>query len=131
MDITIESGIRLMRLGALESIQIQDVEVNLVHSSITVSASDHHICLMGLRLSLGNISPRVARLLASIADALENSAATPVSTSAATTSDPTSDVVDGLRTTAAAVVRLSFELSMTRSTPGSLYNLMHRYCQSS
>ena len=104
MDITIESGIRFMGLAALHSIQIRDVEINPVHCFITVPASDCHICMMTLRLSLMAISPHVARFLASIADSLEKSAATPASTSTATTSATTSVVVDCLRTIAAAVV---------------------------
>ena len=45
-------------------------------------------------------------MLASMADAVKKLAASPASTSAATTSAPTSHVVGGLRTTAAAVVHL-------------------------
>ena len=56
MDITIESGIGLMRLAALKSIHIRDVEINLVHCATTVSASDCHICLMCWLLSLGATS---------------------------------------------------------------------------
>ena len=104
MDITIESGIRFMGLAALHSIQIRDVEINPVHCFITVPASDCHICMMTLRLSLMAISPHVARFLANIADALEKSAATPASTPTAPTSASTSVVVEGLRTTAVAVV---------------------------
>ena len=53
MDITIESGIGLMRLAALKNIHIRNVEINLVQCAATVSASDRHIRLISLRLRLG------------------------------------------------------------------------------
>ena len=52
MDITVESGIGLVRLTALKCIHIRDVEINLVLAT-TISAADRHIRLMSLRLSLG------------------------------------------------------------------------------
>ena len=104
MDITIKSGIGLMRLVAFKSIRIRNFEINLVLAT-TISALDRHISLIGLRLSLGACPGHVACLLASVADALERTAATTaMSTPTATTSNPTSGVVDGLRTIAAFVV---------------------------
>ena len=51
MDITIESDISLVRLAALQSIQIRDVEINPVHCFMACSTSHSYICLMILSLS--------------------------------------------------------------------------------
>ena len=105
MDITIESGIGLMRrLATLKSVHIRNVEINLVLAT-TISASDRHISLMRLRLCLGARPCHVTRLLASVVDALKRpTATTAMSTPSATTSDPTSAVVDLLWTIAASIV---------------------------
>ena len=105
-DITVKCSMRLMRMAVLKISHIKDVEIHRVARAM-LSPIDSHVCLMYLRSSVGAVLSKVARLLASVANAGKRmKAATITGSPTASTLFSAASVVDLLRSISASIVEL-------------------------
>ena len=96
---------RLMRMAVLKSSNITDVEVHRVCCAM-LSNADRHVSLMFLWTSVGAVLSKVARLLASVANAGKRTIVATITGSPATsTSNTAASVVDLLRSISASIVK--------------------------
>ena len=103
-DITVKCSLRLMRMAVLKSSHIRDVEIHRV-SRAMLSPTDGHVCLMNLRTSVGAVLSKVARLLASVANAGKITIVATITGSPATSTPNTAaSVVDLLSSISVSIV---------------------------
>ena len=103
-DITVKCSMRLMRMAVLKISNIRDVEVHRICCAM-LSPADRHVCLMYLWTSVGAVLPKVARMLAFVANAGKRmNAATITGSPATSTPIAAASVVNLLRRISASIV---------------------------